>query len=119
MAFEIQTLKRGDSFALGFASFVDEFGVPATTLAAWDFRFMVKANRDDADAAALITVNKAQMVVNNTTGELSLALTPAQLASLEEGVGYAYAFKAKSPGGVVTTLVDELFFIEASTVKTI
>lgn len=119
MAFEIQSVRRGDSFLLSFSGLTDEFGVAATTLASWEFYFALKSSRDETDSAALIKASTADMVVNNDAVSVSLTLTPAQLSILEEGVVYFYAFKAQSPGGFVTTLVDEVLSIEPSSLTTI
>jgi hypothetical protein len=117
MAFEIITLPQGDSFARGYSSLQDEFGVVALSLAAWNFVFTLKANQSDLDAAALLSIVTAQMTINNTTGQVGFTVTPAQLSALTLGTAYYYAFKAKSPGGFVGTLDEGLLTLTASARK--
>lgn len=119
MAFQINTLKRGDSLAYGFKNFLDEFGVKATTLAGWDFRFAIKLASAAESEAALIDFGRSQLAIDNTACEVGVLVLPAQLASLAESTAYACAFKAKSPGGAVTTLLEEIFYIEPSIITTV
>ena len=118
MPFEIISLPQGDSFARGYSSLQDEFGVVAINLAAWNFVFTLKANQSDLDAAALLSIVTAQMTTNNATGQVGFTVTPAQLSALTLGAGYSYAFKAKSPGGFVSTLDEGLLTLAASARKT-
>jgi hypothetical protein len=106
MAYIILTIPQGDNFARAYSQFKDEYEELATSLLSWDYVATIKASLDDADSAALLTLTTAEMTVNNTTLEVGVNFTPEQLAVLDIGTSYYYVFKARSPGGVVSTIEE-------------
>lgn len=115
---DVQTIRQGDSFAVSASSIVDEFGASATNLATWDFVFTIKEKLTDDDASAKVTIHKAEMTVNNATGEVGLVVTPLQLADLTLYSVYRFALKAKTPSGYVATLDEGILIISGSARKT-
>ena len=115
MAFKINSIPQGDSFALVLVSIADELGIIATDLSGWDFKFVVKSSLDLADGAAEVTITKAAMVVSG--GQLSVIVSPASLAIFTVGQASYYALKAKAPSGYIQTLEQGLIVTQTSALQ--
>lgn len=115
MAFEIKSIPQGDSLLITPAPLKDEFGVTVTDLSGWDFKFCAKSSLDLPDAAARITLGRADMRLSGA--RLAVVVTPDQLAAFAIGQAYYYALKAGSPNGTIQTLEQGIIVTETSALQ--